>query len=198
MIIWGVVLAGGRSSRMGGNNKALMTLAGRRLLDRVLERFAPQVSDVLINANDRLVGIPHMIVPDIKPDFPGPLTGLVSVLDWLERENIAFGGVAIVPCDGPFLPTGLVSTLASALDDSNVDVACIRYNGEIQPTFSVWRRSTIAQARASLQQQGGLKKLMSELNTCYVDWPVSSPSPFFNINTPQDLALAASLLELPA
>lgn len=196
--IVGIVLAGGRSSRMG-QAKCQVLLAGQPLLTWVVETFAPQVSRVLINSNlyqdsVEVNGQRLPVVSDCAPDFPGPLTGLVSGFQYLEASQVDFEALAIVPCDGPFLPTTLVSTLAAALDDNN-EIACIRYKGRMQPTFSLWHRSTAKRAAQSLKTQGSFKYLFSQCRTVFVDWPEVEPNPFFNINTPEELALAESYRE---
>ena len=117
--IIGVVLAGGRSSRMG-QPKCRVLLSGQPLLKWVVDTIEPQVSRVLINSNlyqhsVEVSGQRLPVVPDCEPDFPGPLTGLVSAFRYLDAEQSTSDALVIVPCDGPFLPPDLVSTLAAAL-----------------------------------------------------------------------------------
>lgn len=206
--IIGVVLAGGRSSRMG-QPKCKVLLSGQPLLKWVVDTIEPQVSRLLINSNlyqhsVEVSGHRLAVVPDCEPDFPGPLTGLVSAFQYLDAEQsdaqlqvlTQADALVIVPCDGPFLPPDLVSTLAAALGrEPNAEIACIRYKGKMQPTFSLWRRSTAAKAIESLKTQGSFKSLFSVCKTVFVDWPEAEPNPFFNINTPNDLALAESYRE---
>jgi len=132
--ITGLVLAGGRATRMGGLDKGLVAFGGRTLVDQVIERLQPQVGAILISANRnidtyRTFGFPVLLDADdgLEP-FPGPLAGMLAGLRaartlWL----------AAVPCDAPLLPVDLVSRLASSLAASRAAVA---YAGElIEPMF---------------------------------------------------------------
>lgn len=197
--IIGVVLAGGRSSRMG-QPKCQVMLAGQSLLFRVVEALRPQVSRIVVNTNldtgNVQIGDARLsTVSDCEPGFPGPLTGLVSAFQFLEAEHAEFDALAIVPCDGPFLPANLVAMLAAALEAESAEVACVRYQGKMQPTFSLWRRSTAPKVTESLKTQGSFKYLFSVCKTAFVDWPETKPNPFFNINTPEELALAENYRE---
>jgi molybdenum cofactor guanylyltransferase len=194
--IMGVILAGGRSTRMKGLNKALVSLAGTTLLSRVIDRLLPQVQGVVVNANIPLPGITCPVISDCQPDFPGPLTGIVTAFHWLQQQHADFDALVVAPCDGPFLPLDLVARLQWALVDQNAQVACSRYGGRAQPTFSLWRRDTAVAAASSLERQGGLKALMAGLDAVFVDWPEAAVDPFYNINTPSDLAEAEKILEL--
>ena len=198
--IAGVILAGGLSSRMAGQFKATAVIGGELLLQRVIDRLQPQVDTLLVNLNRDLPQLDDQnlnIVADSLAGYPGPLAGLVAAFEYLDQHNSSAEALAMVPCDGPFLPENLVAVLAEALAASNASVACVRYGGQLQPTFSLWRRavSSTVGARLRQQPQGGLKGLFSELPTVFVDWPPTEPDPFFNINTPQDLIKADQLLE---
>ena len=196
----GVILAGGRSSRMPGQFKGDAKTGDITLLERVLERFKPQVDSVLLNLNrseitSHLPGV--AVVADSIGGFPGPLAGLVAAFEYFDNKRIEYDAIAVVPCDGPFVPRNLVAVLATRLQDSQADVACIRYRGEIQPTFSLWRKGAkqVVVDRLKVHGEGGFKGLFNELATLFVDWPEALTDPFFNINTPSELALAGKLLE---
>lgn len=198
----GVVLAGGRASRLGGGDKAEIALQGVRLVDRVIDRFRPQVDMLLINRRAGSDSFPGksgggaIVVPDSVAGFPGPLAGLVAAFEYLDSHSVAAGVVAMVPCDGPFLPLDLVARLRAAMAEQQVAICCIRYGGELQPTFSLWRRSSAAAvARQFREGQGGFKGLMASLPTAFIDWPEEPVNPFFNVNNPDDLALARRLIE---
>jgi molybdopterin-guanine dinucleotide biosynthesis protein A len=102
----------------------------------------------------------------------------------------------MVPCDGPFLPDNLVAKLHQQIVQGDADIASVRYQGFAQPTFSLWHKRALPDIEQALivEKNGGFKPLLQRLNTLYLDWPEQNPSPFFNINTPQDLALAETLL----
>jgi molybdopterin-guanine dinucleotide biosynthesis protein A len=135
--ITGLVLAGGRGSRMGGVDKGLQNHKGVPLALHALLRLQPQVGDVMINANRNLgayesMGVP--VWPDVQSDFPGPLAG---VLVGLERCETPY--LVTVPCDTPNFPLDLVERLAQALESEHADIAmaATRENGDVmaQPVF---------------------------------------------------------------
>lgn len=209
----GLVLAGGRSSRMNAGrinagraesiSKARLELAGESLLAHVVRRLKPQVSSLMINSNDnpdwyRQFGAP--VVADCLPDYPGPLAGLVSGMIYAAENLPEYELVALVPCDGPFLPEDLVARLRTALEAQNGDVACVRFRGHLQPTFSLWRRRVFDAMQNELIALGfgGFKELMTRLHTVPVEWPDKGFDPFFNINTPDDLTRATELLSFGA
>jgi molybdopterin-guanine dinucleotide biosynthesis protein A len=197
--IAGVVLAGGRSSRMAGAAKATLELAGVSLVELVVARLRPQVSEVVVNFNGDPASLPRMpgvaVVADPVAGHPGPLAGVVCAFDYLDLNRSPAEAVAVVPCDGPFLPATLVATLAEALVANAAQAACVRYLGQLQPTFSLWRRDCAPLARGELDRgRGGFKSLLAELAAVVVDWPQGEFDPFFNINTPAELAAAQRLV----
>ena len=119
--ITGLILAGGRGSRMGGVDKGLQNHRGMPLAMHALLRLAPQVGGVMVNANRNLgayesMGVP--VWPDVLPDYPGPLAGLLT---GLERCETPF--LVTVPCDTPHFPADLVARLARALVDGDAEIA---------------------------------------------------------------------------
>ncbi|MDY0070809.1 MAG: molybdenum cofactor guanylyltransferase MobA [Porticoccaceae bacterium] len=203
----GLVLAGGRSSRFNagradGIAKALVPLRGEPLVSHVVRRLGPQVSRLLINVNEdgeryrRFGEVVADSLPKGYPRYPGPLAGLVSGMAWLVDKGIQFEWVALAPCDGPFLPTELVGRLRHAAEAAGAEVACPAYLGEVQPTFSLWHRRCLDVLRTELLTLGfgGFKALIDRLPSARVDWPDEGFDPFFNINTPDDLARAEGLL----
>ena len=109
----GVILAGGLGRRMGGVDKGLRPLRGKPMVQWVLERFSPQVDQVLINANQHVEeysAFGHPVIPDRIAGFAGPLAGLHAAL-----SATLLPLIATVPCDSPFLPTDLVARLKQAL-----------------------------------------------------------------------------------
>lgn len=199
MRVCGVILAGGRSRRMAGASKATCMLGGRPLLARVVDRLAPQVDRLLVNLNEPFVE-PQLknisVVGDMVADYPGPLAGLASAMSYLDENDARDEAVVVAPCDGPFIPLDLVAILAESLSKSTSPAVCIRYDGELQPTFSLWRRALREEIDRELyeRKQGGLKGLLQRLEATWVDWPKGSLNPFFNINTPADLQYAQELV----
>jgi len=139
--ITGVVLAGGLGRRMGGVDKGLQLLNGRPLVSHVIERLAPQVDELLINANqnsERYASFGHRIVPDQIPDFAGPLAGLHAALSAAANPL-----VATAPCDSPFLPADLVFRLFAALTANAADLAVARTFDQLHPVFCLCRRTVL-------------------------------------------------------
>lgn len=188
----GVILAAGRSSRMGESNKVQSQLAGRALLDHVRDRLEPQVDQLIVNGDPAICG--EDAVVDVIDGAKGPLVGLYSAL--ISEQLSAAEFLMMVPCDGPFIPTNLVAELYRDIQSADADIACVRYGGVAQPTFSLWhKRVTPAVEQALLvKKQGGFKPLLASLDSRYLDWPEQVVNPFFNINTQDDLAEAEALL----
>ena len=189
--ITGLVLAGGQGRRMGMVDKGLVELDGRPLVAHVLERLAPQVSCVLVNANrnaDRYRAFGHPVVSDAIGGYAGPLAGLHA---GLAAASTPF--VASVPCDSPFLPGDLVARLARALDAQPLDIAVARTQGQPHPVFALVR----SEVRAHLERflaEGGRKidAWYASLRTAEVPFDDEADA-FRNINTPAELAASADV-----
>ena len=143
--ITGLILAGGRGSRMGGVDKGLQAHLGMPLAMHALLRLAPQVGQVMINANRNLSAYESMgapVWPDALPDYPGPLAGFLAGL-----EHCATPLLATAPCDSPLFPTDLVARLGERLerDDAELAMAATWEDGELrlQPVFCLMRASVV-------------------------------------------------------
>ena len=143
--ITGLVLAGGRGSRMGGVDKGLQNHRGMPLAMHALLRLQPQVGHAMINANRNLgayesMGVP--VWPDVQSDFPGPLAGVLVGLERCETNYLV-----TVPCDTPNFPLDLVDRLAQALEAEQADIAmaATRENGEVmaQPVFCLLKATLL-------------------------------------------------------
>jgi len=195
-----VVLAGGLARRMGGGDKPLRDLGGRPLLAHVLERLAPQVSAVILNANGDSArfaawGLP--VVADGLPDHPGPLAGILAALDWAAAMQPDLPFVASAPGDSPFIPRDLVVRLHAAREDAGVPLACARSGGQTHPPIGLWPVALRHDLRAALL--GGERKIdrwTARHGVAHADWPIAPYDPFFNANAPEDLAEAERLLPL--
>ena len=189
--IAGVILAGGQSRRMG-ENKALLTLAGRTLMERALERLRPQVSRLALNLHEAVTEVPGLaVVLDEGGDHQGPLAGILAALRWAEREG--FRWVATAAVDTPFFPTDLVQRLSAAAQDKTM--AAASSGGRLHPVFGVWE-TTLAQA-LEIETASGLRSArqwVASHDAGFADWPVEPFDPFFNINQPDDVAKAARIL----
>lgn len=184
--ITGLVLAGGQGRRMGNVDKGLQPLRGRPMIAWVLERFEPQVSEVLINANqniDAYARFGHRVVPDEIDGFAGPLAGLHAGL-----KLAAHPFLATVPCDSPFLPADLVQRLHDALIEVHADVAVARTGAQPHPVFSLVRGSVLGHLTRFLE--GGGRKIdawYASLKVIEVAFDDEADA-FSNINTRDELA----------
>jgi molybdopterin-guanine dinucleotide biosynthesis protein A len=146
--ITGVILAGGLGRRMGGVDKGLQELQGRPMTAWVAERLAPQVDELLINANrnaERYAEFGFPVVADRIPDFAGPLAGLHAALSAAEHP-----WVATAPCDSPFLPTDLIARLAGAMLAADSDLAVARTFDQPHPVFCLCKREVLPHLTAYL------------------------------------------------
>lgn len=192
----GLILAAGRSSRMVSGNKVQALLGGKTLLQQVIDRLAPQVGSLFINGDPLICAEacgnkPYPFIKDRLEAFQGPLAGLYSALASDQLTDDA-PYLMLTPCDGPFIPDNLVAELHQLIVSNNADIACVRYQGFVQPTFTLWNKSVLSAVERALlvDKNGGFKPLLQALNTVYLDWPEQPLNPFFNINSCEDLALA--------
>jgi molybdopterin-guanine dinucleotide biosynthesis protein A len=188
----GVILAAGRSSRMGSVNKVQSVLAGRTLLEHAVTKLTPQVDILVVNGDKNLCG--DGAIADKVEGFKGPLVGLYSAL--LSDKLSSAQYLMMAPCDGPFIPENLVAALYREISAADADIACVRYQGFAQPTFSLWHKrvTPVVEQALLVKKNGGFKPLLEGLNSVYLDWPEQVINPFFNINTQDDLAEAERLL----
>lgn len=146
--ITGVILAGGQGRRMGGIDKGLQDLNGRPLVQWVLDRLAPQVGTVLINANQNLARYAEFgcaVVPDRIPDFAGPLAGLHAALSHATSPLLL-----TAPCDSPFLPVDLVRRLRDALEAQDAELAVPTTGNRAHRAFCLTRRELLPKLDAFL------------------------------------------------
>lgn len=196
----GVVLAGGLARRMGGGDKPLRLLGGRPLLDHVLDRVAPQVAAVLINANGdpaRFAAYHLPVVPDELPDHPGPLAGVLAALDWAAAQRPDLPWVLSVPGDCPFLPPDLAEGLHRARAAAGARLACARSaaDGQTHPPIGLWPVALRDDLRtALLAGERKIDRWTARHGCAHADWPATPVDPFFNANAPEDLAAAEAAL----
>ena len=184
--ITGVILAGGLGRRMGGTDKGLQLLRGQPMVAWVIERLRPQVSELLINANQngaRYAEFGYRVVPDQLPDFAGPLAGLHAALSVAGQPL-----VLTVPCDSPFLPADLVSRLLAALTAAKADLAVARTFEQVHPVFCLCRREVLPHLTEYLQGGGRkFERWYSTLNAVEVAFDDQAEA-FANINTLEELS----------
>lgn len=204
--ILGVILAGGLGRRIGGD-KALIPLNGQPLIAHVRDRLAPQVAALVVNANGdaaRLgfLGLP--VIADSVPDHPGPLAGVLAGLEHAAAHG--YGAIITVPTDCPFLPVDLAARLAAAippdspsdgpsdgLSDGPPAIICAASGGRRHPVAALWPVAVAADLRTALVDEGvrRMERAMDRHPVVTVAFADTSPDPFFNINTADDLLTAA-------
>ena len=206
----GVILAGGLATRMGGGDKGLLPLSDGTILDQVIARLDPQVAGMALTANgdsDRFAHLGLPVLPDSLPDFPGPLVGVLAGLDWAATQGA--DTIVTVAADTPFFPENLVSHLTETAADmthplvlaatprgADEKTKSISRSGLIRhPTFGLWPTALRDDLRTALQD--GLRKvvLWTEKHggrEALFDIP---GDPFFNVNTPEDLARAQDMMK---
>ncbi|MES0864608.1 molybdenum cofactor guanylyltransferase MobA [Ruegeria sp. SCPT10] len=207
----GIILAGGLATRMGGGDKGLLQIGGQSLLNHVIDRLSPQVSGLALNANgdpERFAEITLPVIPDTIEGFAGPLAGVLAGLDWAAEQGA--DSIVTAAADTPFLPRDLVERLTAAAEGQTHPLVlattprtgdeALKSGGSKRvnrhPTFGLWPVALRNDLRAALND--GLRKVV--LWTDQHDgrealFPAEPFDPFFNVNTPDDLALAEKLLE---
>ncbi len=197
----GVLLAGGLARRMGGGDKPLRAIGGRTILERVIERLRPQCDGLILNANGdparfAWTGLP--VVPDNVPGFAGPLAGILAALDWAAAHRPEIAWVASAAADSPFLPHDFVSRLHAARAAAGVPLACAESGGQAHPVNGLWPVSLREDLRHALVEEDMRKidRWTARHGIALATWPAEPIDPFFNANTPEDLAEAERLIGL--
>jgi molybdopterin molybdotransferase len=189
--VTGLILAGGQGRRMGGVDKGLQRFRGKRLIDHVYERLAPQVAGIIVNANQthddyKTFGV--RVVGDAIGNFAGPLAGLHAGLSVSRRPFLVS-----VPCDSPFLAGDLVARLFAALEASGADLAVAKTGDQPHPVFCLARRSVLEHLTRFLK--GGGRKIDAWYATLAVTEVAfdDEADAFSNINTGEELRALESV-----
>jgi molybdopterin-guanine dinucleotide biosynthesis protein A len=195
----GVLLAGGRSERMGGGDKTLRPLGGRPMLAHIVERARPQVGELIVNANGdpaRFAAFGLPVVADVIEGFAGPLAGILTALEWTARNRPGAEWIASFACDAPFFPEDLVARLRAAVAREGADLAYARTPDGAHPVFGLWRIDLRHSLHRALAEENFRKvdAWTARHKRAYVDYPIVPSNPFFNVNRPEDLAAAEAAL----
>ena len=191
-------LAGGQARRMGGKDKPLLSIGGQTILDRQLDATALHKVRV-INANGDLsrferYGLP--VIPDSLPDWPGPLAGILSCLDWLAQSHRECDLLLSCATDAPFISSDLALRLLQARTAENATLAQARSSGRRHPVFGLWPVSIRHDLRTALIEDG-LRKIddfTDQFSLAIADF-TGHPDPFSNVNQPDDLAEAEAYFD---
>lgn len=195
--ISGLILAGGRGTRMGYVNKGLQTFKNEAMVAHVARRLAPQVGQLMINVNqdiDQYAQFSDHLIADILPDYAGPLAGIHAGFNYCKSELMV-----TAPCDCPFLPLDLVDNLASALEQTNAQLAVVittdsegdgdhRPRWQQQPVFCLLKTNLKSHLEAFLKN-GGRKVSDWYRELSVVEVAFEHSADFRNINTKEELIL---------
>lgn len=197
----GVILAGGQARRMGGGDKGRLELGGRAIIERVIDRLAPQVGGLALNANGdptRFDDLGLPVIADSAPDHPGPLAGVLAGLDWAAAQGARH--IVTAAADTPFFPCDLVPMLQLAAERAGAPIALaatVEGGRQVRhPVFGLWPVALRDDLRAAIA--AGTRKVViwtGAHGAVEAVFPVERFDPFFNVNTPEDLRIAAALLE---
>ena len=194
MKVIGAIIAGGKSSRMAGQEKAFLKLGGKTILSHVIGRFSPHVDQLVINANgggQRFMEFGLMVVPDILRNLTTPLSGLHAALSF---ANEVKGDVLVtVPSDTPFLPADLVARLMEKMITGGAAIASS--GDQDHYLIGAWKTGLLDDLERAVAKDGlfRVKDWASRILAAKVKWPATPHDPFFNINAPEDLLRAEQI-----
>jgi molybdopterin-guanine dinucleotide biosynthesis protein A len=201
--VTGVILAGGRSRRMGGGDKGLLELAGRPMLAHVVCRMRPQVGALIINANGdpgRFAPLGLPVVPDTIGGFVGPLAGVLAGMRWSAANAPTTRWIATAAGDAPLLPADLVDKMVRAVEGRPGSIALAQSHGELHPVIGLWPLALADDLERELR--AGVRKVLNWTDrhgTVAVPFPPTHVcgldiDPFFNANTPLELDQLRTML----
>ncbi len=193
--IIGVILAGGKSTRMNGLDKAQAKLGNLSLLEHSVQRARPQVDTLLINLHSSAsnpLATDLTIIHDQIEDHAGPLAGILSSLEWVQENRPDCKSIATFPVDSPFFPIDLIKRLHETKQASGAQVTIPRYGQQRHWVFGLWSVELIDSLKDFLlvKRLRKVRQWIGELDVCEVDFSDLPEDPFFNINTLEELAMA--------
>lgn len=196
----GVLLAGGQSRRMGGGDKSLRCLAGRPILEHVLERVSGQVGHLVLNANgdpERFAAYGLPVVEDVVAGQPGPLAGVLTGMFWARANAPDARWILTVATDAPFVPMDLVARLGSIIERDNADLGCASSGGRHHPVIGLWPVALAEALKAAIETDGIRKvdRWTAGYRLAVVDYADEPVDPFFNVNRPEDIKEAEILFK---
>jgi len=199
----GVLLAGGLSRRMGGGDKCMIPIAGKPMLGHAIDRLAPQVGAMVINANGdpgRFAGFGLTVVPDTIEGFAGPLAGVLAGLQWARQHCPGVTHIVSAASDTPFFPTDLARRFAAAAMGDTPTIALAETGGTLHPVFGLWPVAVSDDLEEWLKTSRNRKvlafvDLFPSLTVAFDGAPTPGGlDPFFNANSPEDLQRAETAL----
>jgi len=191
----GVVLAGGLSRRMGEQEKSLLELDGKPIIGHVIDRLKSQTSNILINANGdpaRFSSFNLPIQADTVEGFAGPLAGILAGMRWCETNAPTCKYVLSVAADTPFFPNSFADRLIAEIPVEDGAIALASSDNRRHPVFGLWSISLADDLHKFLVDEENRKVMLfvERYPNHLVDFEITDTDPFFNVNTPEDLAIA--------
>lgn len=195
---YGVILAGGRATRMDHEDKGLLPLGGKPIVQWVAELATQQTSQLLLSVNHNAAKYEFLGLEQISDDqnvYGGPLVGIVSAMRYIRQQDPAGRELlACFPADVPWFPTDLVAGLVAKLRSTESEVVMAQEGEQLQPLFSVWSLAVLPRLEQAVKEGlYGPKLVMPQLRVCTVEFP-RHKGHFHNINTPEDLVIAKQWL----
>ncbi len=201
--ITGVLLAGGQSRRMGGGDKGMREINGRPMLAHVIERFAPQVAGIVLNANGdpaRFAAFGLPVAADSITGNVGPLAGVLAGMHWSAENAPSATHIATVSTDAPLIPQDLAARLAQSLEGRTERIALAASGGHKHPVIGLWPVELADDLESALNE--GVRKVLhwtDRHGTLALEFPFvgvagAEIDPFFNANTPEEFEQVAALM----
>ncbi|NQV55776.1 MAG: molybdenum cofactor guanylyltransferase MobA [Rhodospirillales bacterium] len=194
----GVILAGGLARRMGGGDKCFRPLAGRVVLDWIVERAGAQCSPLIINANGdaaRFDKYGLAVIADEVEGFAGPLAGILAAMDWCRLNHPDITWIASFPADAPFIPMDFVSRCREAAGARSAELVTAKSGGRTHPVCGLWNVTLADDLRRALIDED-IRKIdlwTARYNLAEVAFEIDPFDPFYNINQAEDLAEAEEI-----
>lgn len=181
---------------MGSEPKVLLRLDGATLIERAVARAAPQVDCLCLSSNLDVQALGFtgcVVLPDRFPGFLGPLAGVHAAMAFFRETAPEMEWLCSFAADTPWFPRDLVDRLRGAVSASRGNAIAVARSGERpHPVFALWPMSALPHLEAALETGSdfGVRRFQAAFSPLYVDWPAGAEDPFFNLNTPEDLARA--------
>ncbi len=191
-----VLLAGGKSSRMNSVDKTLLEIYGHSLLSIILNKLELDKNKIVLNTNrepEIFKQYKLNIIKDSLPNHQGPLAGILSGLEWFDKQNMNFEWIVSIPIDTPFFPKNLIKKLYDETIKKNKLIGVAKSNGRNHPVFSIWHISMKNPLIKALNSNIRKIDLFTKTYTPVEVEFKSSVDQFFNINTPEDLEIAKTM-----
>jgi len=195
----GVILAGGQSRRFGGGDKFIRELKGEPLVDRVIERVRPQTSQMIISSNAET---PHLtkfrlpIVADVIEGQAGPLAGILTGMEWTRKNAPDCDWIVSFPTDAPFVPLDCVAQMHEQAVADGAEIVCAASGGRTHPVCALWQVKLADNLRQVMEEEE-MRKIdlwTARHRLSVLEFSDQPFDPFFNINRPEDLEQAETIL----